>query len=709
MRRTFLTWLLVLIITAFVVTGGVTYWFFTNHAKRQAEQSISTRLHDLLELVDFREQSMQRLVRINDVSALARARAVARIIRLNPDILMDQEGLQGICNDLGAEQLAVTNRQGNIIASIPASIKGSNISHHPSARQLSDCLHTPGVERIVRPLGTGSDNDLLQVGVHRLDDDGLIRLGFLPYHEYRARESSAFGRLAANYRLGSKGQIIAFYGGAPLNREALPCPAADLLAMPADTATPLLIRGQQHFAYTVEKGNYRLVGILPEEELYEGRMRGISSQLITNSIVFLTVFALLSFLLQRYVIRGLARVNSTLRRIADGKLDERVDVSTSPEFVKLSTGINSMLDSLKVMGDREQERLRKELDMARFIQRNALPAPLPAKPDFELCADLLPATNVGGDFYDHYLSRDGRLLSFLVAEVSDTGVPAAMLMMRSLSILHSLARSGSDPATVAQGANRALCEGRAEDLHVSLFYASLNLTTGRMVCVNAGHSNPLIQHMGQQAYTATELPSCPPLGLSENSHYENAELQLEPGDRLFLCSQGLLRAHNPAHESFGAARLSEALVAETASVSETLHRLRGELRRFTEGRELEDDATLFLLEFQGLMRRGGRMDVRVGDAQGVSDMLSHHLEAVLAAPLDIAALHKATEDILAALPPGLDVCIALGCSEERAELSFTYPGTPFNPLDQLELPEMESCIFSYSGKHNLITLSKKLG
>ncbi len=712
MRRIFLIWLLVLICAALAVTGGVSYWLNARHEQAQAEQFMATRLHDLLELVDFRGRSIARLVSINDESALARARAFAEIVRLNPDILHDQEELQGICNELGAEQVSITDASGNIIASVPGSFTGFDIARHASSQPLLDCIRTPGVERIVRPQGSDSDSDLLNVGVHRHDAPGLVRVGFLPYHEYRAREASAFGRLAANYRLGSQGRIVAFHGGSALNREALPCPAADLLALPVGEIRRMDLRGQEYFFYALERDGYRLVGLLPRGELDSLQRQGMRARLVTSSVVFLTVFILLSFLLQRYVLSGMERVNLSLRRIAEGKLDERVDVATTPEFAKLSTGINSMLDALKLMGDREQERMRKELDTARFIQRNALPAPFPEENagsrDFALAADLIPAATVGGDFYDYYLSRDGQQLTFTVAEVTGTGVPAALLMMRSLSLLHSL-RSRRDPAAVAEGVNKALCEGRTEELYVRLFHGILDIPSGLLSCVNAGYQSPLVQHVGQRGYHEASLPSCPPLGKAEDSRYLNAELRLEAGDRLFLYSAGLLHMQNPAQERFGSARLAEYLAGGELGIHDCLRQLRTALNRFVQRRAQEDDATLFLLEFRGMMRRGGRVQVLAGAPQGVRELLSRHMESVLAAPLAIEAMQAAVARVLATLPADTETTVTLGCNEEKAELIFTYPGIPLNPLQKIDLPEVEHALFSYSEGLNNVTLSQKLG
>ncbi len=711
MRRTFLICLFLLVCAAFVVTGTMAYLQFRTQSRQQAEQLMATRLRDMLELVDYSMGSMQRLMRNNDEMALARARAMAEIVRLNPATLTDQEVLQGLCNDLGAEQVAITDARGIILAAVPMSYRGFDLSADKDAGKFLPCINTPGYEYVQRSEEQVNATGLQYVGVHRQDAPGLIRLGFRPQYEQRAREATTYGRLAANHRLGSSGRIVAFRGGAPLNREALPGPAADFLSLPLNTLEVQNFNGEEHFVYALEKSSIRLVGILPLRDFYPIGMRNLRSRLIANSFVHIAVFALVCFLLQHLVIKRLTNVNETLRRIAEGDTEARVNEASSPELVRLSTGINSMLDSIKTMNDQGRERLRKEMELARFMQRATLPNTFPAFPnhsEFDIYATLLPSASVGGDFYDFFMT-DADHLTFMVAAVSGTGVPAALFMMRSLSIIRSFSRTGQEPQAVLSGANRVLCEGRTADMNVSLFYGSLELSSGLLTCVNAGHEAPLLQHLGESGYTELALTQSPVLGAVEGVPYRSQQLQLTPGDRLLVYTDGLPRAQNAAKETFGMQRLLAALEAEAPTLTDVPNLVRKALRRFTQGTPQEDDITLLALEYQSIMRRGGQISVQAGEPEAVHQLLQESLEAVLAAPVDIATLQEAARGILATLPPDTLLTVALGCDESHAELSFTYPGDSTNPLELLELTGIDSSNFRCRAEGNHLTLSKALG
>ncbi len=709
MRRTFLICLFLLVCAAFAVTGTMAYVQFRVQSQQRAEQLLVTRLRDMMELVDYSVSSMQRLRRNNDDMALTRARALAEIIRLDPTVLSNQERLQGICNDVQAEQIAVTDEKGIILAAVPSSYLGYDLSTSRDAGEFMPCITTPGYEYVQRESEQSLASGLRYVGVHRADAPGLIRVGFRSEYEQRAKEATAYGRLAATHRLGTSGRIIGFRGGASLDRDALPRPAADFLALPVNQLLRETINGEQHFVYAVEKGAFRLVGIVPLREFYPNSLRNMRSRILTNSLIFAAVFALVSFLLQKLVINRIDCVNETLRRIADGDTEVRVNVSSSPEFVRLSTGINSMLDSIKAMNDQGRERLRQEMELARFMQRSTLPTTFPAFPnrsEFDIYATHIPSASVGGDFYDFFMG-DADHLTFMLAAVSGTGVPAALFMMRSLSIIRNIARSEQNPQTVLEGANRALCEGRTADMHVSLFYGTLELSTGQLTCVNAGHDTPLLQHLGG-SFEELELPRGSALGVEEGASYPNHHIRLIPGDRLFLYTDGLHAARNAEGELFSMGHLRDALMEEARSLEELPNLVRTALRRFIQGQPQEDDITLLALEYQSIMRHGGQISVHAGRPEPVHKLLQESLEAVFAAPNDIDLLQEAARGVLSTLPPETELRVILGCSETRAELSFSYPGEAVSRLEKLTLDGIDSTDFCRYDNGNRLTLTKTL-
>src|SRR5262249_15901222 len=241
---------------------------------------------------------------------------------------------------------------------------------------------------------------------------------------------------------------------------------------------------------------------------------------------------------------------------------------------------------------RARERIEQELRIARLIQQTLLPKDVPKLPDWHLAAYYQPARAVGGDFYDFIYYEDGRL-GLVIGDVTDKGVPAALVMATTRSILRAAAQSQSSPGAVLQRANDLLCPDIPAKMFVTCLYAILEPTTGRLRYANAGHDLPYQRHNGE----VIELRARGmPLGLMPGMSYEERETLLAPGDRLLLYSDGLVEAHNPEREMFSFPRLMS-LMGQGIGQIPTIEFLRNELTRFTGSEwEQEDDVTLVTVE-----------------------------------------------------------------------------------------------------------------
>ncbi len=202
-------------------------------------------------------------------------------------------------------------------------------------------------------------------------------------------------------------------------------------------------------------------------------------------------------------------------------------------------------------------RRAKEMSMAAGIQENAIPRVFPPFPDeksIDLYASMQPAREVGGDFYDFYFSGP-RKLTFLVADVSDKGVPAALFMMRAKTIIKSIAQTGRPITDVVTEANTALCEGNGANMFVTAWIGELDLESGRVTYVNAGHNPPIVLRAGDGS--ASYLCTRPGLvlGAMPGVKYRSSELVLEPGDILYLYTDGVTEQADPHGELFGEERL----------------------------------------------------------------------------------------------------------------------------------------------------------
>jgi serine phosphatase RsbU (regulator of sigma subunit) len=245
-----------------------------------------------------------------------------------------------------------------------------------------------------------------------------------------------------------------------------------------------------------------------------------------------------------------------------------------------------------------KQRRRDEMQAAATIQNSILPRPLAregALAAIDLHAEMHPAREIGGDFYDYFLVDDARL-AVTVADVSGKGIPAALFMAVSRTVLRGGER-GDDMAAQMENANRLLATENAASMFVTAFHGVLDLDSGALRYCNAGHNPPYVLRASGERETlkATGIP----FGVDEDMPYRIAETQLRPGDALFLFSDGITEAFNPANEEFGTARLEAALDAArgqsaTALVGDVL----AATQAFAAGAEQSDDITLLALVYR---------------------------------------------------------------------------------------------------------------
>ena len=239
---------------------------------------------------------------------------------------------------------------------------------------------------------------------------------------------------------------------------------------------------------------------------------------------------------------------------------------------------------------RERQRIEQELHVARLIQQTLLPKSLPALPGYDVAAYYQPAREVGGDFYDFLELPDGQL-GLIVGDVSGKGVPAAIVMAITRTMLHAAYRLGS-PGEILEQVNNILYPDIPPDMFVTCLAALLDSRTGRLQYANAGHDLPYLRHAdGVSELRATGMP----LGLMPEMSYEQKEITLKPGDSVLLYSDGLVEAHDPQRELFGFPRMKGFVGAHPGGAT-LIDSLLAELERFTgEEWEQEDDITLLTL------------------------------------------------------------------------------------------------------------------
>lgn len=301
-----------------------------------------------------------------------------------------------------------------------------------------------------------------------------------------------------------------------------------------------------------------------------------------------------------------------VRRISTGEDGEersaisKLNIRTGDEIQALSEAIKTMeLEINEYIQDlttvtAEKERIGAELNVATQIQADMLPRIFPAFPEreeFDVYATMNPAKEVGGDFYDFFLVDDDHL-AVVIADVSGKGVPAALFMVIAKTLIKNHAQNQEAPGTVFTQTNEQLCEGNDAGLFVTAWMGVLEISTGKFVYVNAGHNPPLLKRAGGQFEWLKSRPGFVLAGM-EGVRYRENTLQLEPGDRLYLYTDGVTEATNSHEELFGDERLQNALNEYMdLPVEQFLPKIKECIDAFVGDADQFDDITMLALDYQ---------------------------------------------------------------------------------------------------------------
>jgi len=253
----------------------------------------------------------------------------------------------------------------------------------------------------------------------------------------------------------------------------------------------------------------------------------------------------------------------------------------------------------------QQQRLAEELEIGRTIQLSLLPASCPVVSGWEFAATYRPARQVGGDLYDFIqlptdvLIRDEPgLLGMVIADVTGKGIPAALFMAFSRTVIRSEAMNGRSPATIMQRTNRLIVQDMRYRLFLSAFYAALDTRSGHLTYANGGHNWPLWYQADGNATRWLAAPGCV-LGAFEEVEPEERAVAIGPGDVLVFYTDGVTEARNPEGGLFGEERLKATVEAHAdASAQELQEAILAAVEEFTDGTSLSDDLTLFVVKRQ---------------------------------------------------------------------------------------------------------------
>ena len=360
------------------------------------------------------------------------------------------------------------------------------------------------------------------------------------------------------------------------------------------------IYGVSSYIGALKDGDDLIVAVYPVSEAWEEWIASLIVLIAVYAIVFVVLFMLINRLTGKHVVKGVVSLDNSLAKITGGDLEEKADFRDSIEFDELSDGINYMVDRLKELIKEAEKRINDELAMAAEIQTSFLPREFPPFPDrdeFELYACMIPAKEVGGDFYDFFLIDDDHL-ALVIADVSGKGIPAAMFMVMAKDKLrHSVSKYGTDVAEAVTKVNAELCRENDAGLFVTVWVGVLTISTGHMDYVDAGHDYPAIYRAGGEFVIEKDV-HCAMVGAMSFTELKAGAFDLKAGDIIYLYTDGITEAINASEEMFREERMIEALNKDTtASVEDIDAAVRSLVADFVKDAPQFDDMTTLVFRY----------------------------------------------------------------------------------------------------------------
>ncbi len=365
-------------------------------------------------------------------------------------------------------------------------------------------------------------------------------------------------------------------------------------------------------------------------------------------------------------------------------------------------------ERIKAFYAAENEARAKEMEIAKTIQTSALPVPLGASPYFSLSASMTPARDVGGDFYDFFM-LDATHLAFMVADVSGKGVTAALYMMTAKTLLKDAFLAVRDPAAAFSRVNAELCRNNTANMFLTAWGGVLDLETGMVTFANAGHNPPLKIHDGRsegERAVFVEESSGPLLAFMDGIEYRSRTLSLDPGDTIFLYTDGVTETLDGKNELFGEERLVNAVNAvEEADPKKLCNVVRMAVAAFAEGVPQSDDLTVLAVEYVARPQRFVRtfpptQDGISGASAFLDEIAENRSEAARETPAEgsgiagdlagrlasaIPMLHVILDEICSNIvkhsgASGFEVEVELLAEPCSVKLTFIDDGMPYDPL-----------------------------
>ena len=472
----------------------------------------------------------------------------------------------------------------------------------------------------------------------------------------------------------------------------------------------------------------------------------LTSAMTIIIVIFLSMF-LNYYIAQKTLVKPIRKLDHEARhmvkRIENGS-EVSLGIIADNEIGNLASSFEQMGGELReyistlsrVMS--EKERIDAELNIATKIQADMLPSifpPFPNCPEIDLYASMHPAKEVGGDFYDFYMT-DSDHLCLVIADVSGKGVPAALFMVIAKTLIKNQAMLGSSPAQTLTIVNKQLCDNNTADMFVTVWIGILDLSTGIVTASNGGHEYPTI-FKKDEGYTLLKDKHHFVLGALEGSKYSDYTFKLDPGDRLFVYTDGVPEASNPDENMFGTERMLNVLNKYSKMDSHyILSSLLESINDFCQNAPQFDDITMLSLSFLGKENAKKKLvvDASTSNLDAAMEFINETLNANKCSTKCLNQIDIAFEELYinisryAYAPLSGKCTISIKIINNRAVISLEDTGKEFDPtslrepdttLSATERPigglgihlvrkTMDAFTYTRVGNKNITTIEKEI-
>ena len=591
--QTFQRWLLICVMAAFAVTMLFTGRFQTQLSNATTDNLLRQSIADV-------EKS---IVEALDTALL---RITKQIERELPEKL-DSTALQELADRYQVTDINVVNEQGVIVASNYEPFIGYDMAAGDQSAEFLLVLNSE-TSYVQSYQAISLNSCILRKYAAVPSKHGFVQVGY-DAQRFQSEVLEQVQYAAHNRHIGQNGFVlICDENGVIISDnddhigETIDALGHDeSRVFPVNQRFEASIHGELSYCMYAQSEGYYILSVLPAREALFSRDVAVYILAFMEVVVFASLFAHIYLLIKKLIVNNIQKINDALNLITHGNLKVTVNVRSNEEFSSLSDDINTTVSALRQLIDEAEKRIDQELELARQIQLSALPSvfpPYPNRKEIDLYACMFPAREVGGDFYDFYFTNENTL-TLTIADVSGKGIPAAMFMMRAKALLKGYAEAGVSLAEAFTQANLQLLENNKTRMFLTAWSGSIDLITGRLSIVNAGHNPPLIRRKGE-GFSYLKTARGLMLAASKRKGYQQEGIVLCPGDEIFLYTDGITEAMNAQKEFYGEERLLHLLnTLGDLPVEEVCARVKADVFEFVGDVPQFDDITMLGFRYMG--------------------------------------------------------------------------------------------------------------